>query len=46
MYTSLKFGIGKESIKGFNDTKKEQILNAIINESKNNYDVYFDKINK
>ena len=38
--------IGKESIKGFNDSKKEQILNAIINESKNNYDVYFDKINK
>ena len=38
--------IGKESIKGFNDTKKEQILDAIINESKNNYDVYFDKINK
>ena len=38
--------IGKESIKGFNDSKKEQILDAIINESKNNYDVYFDKINK
>ena len=38
--------IGKESIKGFNGSKKEQILDAIINESKNNYDVYFDKINK
>lgn len=38
--------IGKESIKGFNESKKEQILDAIINESKNNYDVYFDKINK
>lgn len=38
--------IGKESIKGFNDSKKEQILNAIINESKSNYDIYFDVIKK
>ena len=36
--------IGNQVFSGFWDSRKEEIKNVITTESKNNYDIYFDKI--
>lgn len=38
--------IGDKSFTGFGEKSKENFINAIENQYKNNYDVYFDKIKK
>ena len=38
--------IGEKSFFGFGENSKEQFINAIEEQSKNNYDVYFDKLKK
>ena len=38
--------IGKETFTGFSEDYEENMLNAIKNQYKNSYDVYFDETKK
>ncbi len=38
--------IGNKSFTGFSEKNKDEIINSIVEQHKNSYDVYFDKIKK